>query len=46
MGNLAEFHVRFDSTATVVKVIEDSHETVQPVLIGREKVEMEAATLQ
>jgi protocatechuate 3,4-dioxygenase beta subunit len=46
MGDLSEFHVRFDSTATVVKVIEDSRQTVQPVLIGREKVEMEAAALQ
>lgn len=46
MGNISEFHVRFDDTATAIKLSEDSHQTVQPVLIGREKVEMEAATLQ
>ena len=46
MGDLSEFHVKFDSTATVVNVIEDSHETVQPVLISREKVETAAETLQ
>jgi len=46
MGNITEFHVRFDDTATAIRLSEDSHQTVQPVLIGREKVEMEAATLQ
>jgi hypothetical protein len=46
MGNLTEFHVRFDDMATRVKVREDSRETIQPVLISREKVEAEAAKLQ
>jgi protocatechuate 3,4-dioxygenase beta subunit len=46
IGNLSEFHVKFDETATVVKLSEDSRQTVQPVLIGREKVEMETAALQ
>jgi hypothetical protein len=46
IGNLSEFHVRFDETATTVKLSEDSHETVQPVLISREKVAAEAAKLQ
>ena len=45
MGNLAEFHMRFDNKATVVRVMEDSHETVQPVLIRREEIETEAAKL-
>jgi hypothetical protein len=46
MGNISEFHVRFDETATIVKLSEDSHETVHPVLISREKVEVEAAKLR
>jgi len=45
MGNVADFHVRFDNKATVVKLVEDSKETVQPVLISREKIETEAAKL-
>ena len=45
MGNLSEFHVRFDNKANVVKLMENSHETVQPVLISREEIEMEAAKL-
>jgi len=46
IANIPEFHVRFDSEATVVKLIEDAHETVQPVLISREKVAAAAAALQ
>jgi hypothetical protein len=46
IGNVSEFHVKFDGTATIVKLSEDSHDTVQPVLISREKVEVEAAKLQ
>jgi hypothetical protein len=46
MGDLTEFHIRFDDMATRVKVSEDSRETIQPVLISREKVEAEAAKLQ
>jgi protocatechuate 3,4-dioxygenase beta subunit len=46
MGNLSEFHVKFDGMATIVKLGEDSRETLQPVLISREKVEVEAAKLQ
>jgi len=45
MGNISEFHVRFDGKATVVKLMEDSHETVQPVLIIRKEIEAEAAKL-
>ena len=45
MGNLSDFHVRFDNKATVVKLTEDSHETAQPVLISREQIEEEAAKL-
>jgi hypothetical protein len=46
MGNISEFHARFDESATIVKLSEDSHEVVQPVLISREKVEAEAVKLQ
>jgi len=45
MGNLSDFHVRFDNKATAVKLIEDSHETVQPVMISGEEVEAAAAKL-
>jgi len=45
MGNLSDFHVRFDNKATAVKLMEDSHETVQPVLISREEIEAAAAKL-
>jgi protocatechuate 3,4-dioxygenase beta subunit len=45
MGNLSEFHVRFDNKANVVKLMEDSHETIQPVLISRKNVEEAAAKL-
>ncbi len=45
MGNLSEFHAKFDNKANVVRLMEDSHETVQPVLISREEIEMEAAKL-
>ena len=40
-----EFLAIFDDTAAVVKLSEDSRETVQPVLISRDKVEAEAAKL-
>jgi len=43
---VSEFHRKFDGDATVVKLSEDSHEKVTPVLIGREKIEAAAATLQ
>jgi protocatechuate 3,4-dioxygenase beta subunit len=43
MGNLSRFHARFDTKATVIKLMEDSRETVQPALISREEVETEAA---
>ncbi len=46
MPNIPEFHVRFDSEATVIKLTEDAHETVQPVLISREKIAAAAAALQ
>jgi Carboxypeptidase regulatory-like domain len=45
MGNVPDFHVSFDSSATPLKVSEDSHQTVQPVLISRERIEAAAATL-
>ncbi|MGZ4789793.1 MAG: carboxypeptidase regulatory-like domain-containing protein [Terriglobales bacterium] len=45
LGNVAEFHVKFDNKATVVRLAEDSRETVQPVLIHREEIETEAAKL-
>jgi hypothetical protein len=45
MGNVTAFHLAFDAQATVVKLSEDSHETVQLVLISREAVEREAAKL-
>jgi Carboxypeptidase regulatory-like domain len=46
MGNIPEFHARFDDSATTVKLSEGSHETVEPVLVSREKIEAEAARLQ
>jgi protocatechuate 3,4-dioxygenase beta subunit len=46
MGNIPEFHVKFDARATSVTLSEDSHEVVKPVLISREAVEREAASLQ
>ena len=46
MGNIPEFHARFDDRATTIKLREDSHETVQPVLIDRDQVNTEAAKLQ
>jgi hypothetical protein len=45
MGILSEFHVRFDNQATVVKLMEDSRETVQPALISHEEIEAAAAKL-
>jgi protocatechuate 3,4-dioxygenase beta subunit len=45
MGNVSDFHVRFDNKATAVKLMEDSHETVHPILIRREEIETEAAKL-
>ncbi len=45
MANISEFHVSFDSSATTVKVSEGSHQTVQPVLVSREKIEATAAKL-
>jgi len=45
MGNVSDFHVRFDNKATAVKLMEDSHETVHPILISREEIETEAAKL-
>jgi len=46
LPNIPEFHVKFDAEATVVRLSEDSHEKVQPVLISRQKVEAAAATMQ
>jgi Carboxypeptidase regulatory-like domain len=46
MGNIPEFHARFDDSATTVKLSEGSHETVEPVLISREKIDAEAARIQ
>jgi hypothetical protein len=46
MGNIPEFHLKFDARATAVTLKEDSHEVVQPVLIDRDAVEAEAAKLQ
>ena len=46
LPNVPEFHAKFDADATVVRLSENSHEKVQPVLIGRQKVEAAAATLQ
>jgi Carboxypeptidase regulatory-like domain len=46
IGNISEFHARFDDRATTIKLREDSHETVQPVLIDRDQVNTEAAKLQ
>jgi hypothetical protein len=45
MGNVPEFHVSFDASATPLTLDEDSHQTVQPVLISREKIEAAAAKL-
>jgi protocatechuate 3,4-dioxygenase beta subunit len=46
MGNITGFHLAFDAQATVVKLSEDSHEVVQPVLIRQEAVDADAAKLQ
>jgi protocatechuate 3,4-dioxygenase beta subunit len=46
LAMLPEFHQRFDAQATVVKVAEDAHETVRPVVIGKKQVEEVAAAVQ
>jgi protocatechuate 3,4-dioxygenase beta subunit len=46
IAHVPAFHVKFDTAAAVVKLSEGSHETVQPVLIPRSRVEQEAAKLQ
>ena len=46
LANYGEFHMKFDGEATVVKVGEDGREKVQPVLIGRQKVDAAAAGLR
>ena len=46
MGNIPEFHARFDDRATTIKLREDSHETVQPVLIDRDQVMLREERLE
>ena len=45
LGNIPEFHPKFDDTATSIKLAEDAHENVQPVLISRDKADAMAAQL-
>jgi hypothetical protein len=46
LGNVAEFHRKFDAEATVVKVKEDGREKVQAPVISAKKVEEAAAGME
>jgi hypothetical protein len=41
-----EFRKVFESKASVVKLLEKSHENIEPELIGKERIEVEAAKIR